>query len=140
LTLVLAAPAAPAWAVERPFTLREEGTTDFSTYPFVARATGTATHVGNYTKVAYLSGTPDPDDPTILWVDGQEVLTAADGDQLYIQFEGARLDLTTGRASGVQYFVGGTGRFANATGTVEFEVVQDPSGPFSGTTEGVIDY
>src|ERR1043166_4003294 len=86
VVLVALAPP-PAWTEERPFRLEEEGTTDFSTYPFVASATGTAIHIGKFTKIAYLSGTPDPEDPTILWVDGQEVLTAANGDELYIEFE-----------------------------------------------------
>src|SRR5205823_3996727 len=77
----------PAWSEERPFRLVEKGTTDFSTYPFVAYATDEATHVGKFTKIAYLSGTPDPDNPTILWVDGQEVLTAANGDKIFIEFQ-----------------------------------------------------
>jgi len=137
---VVALAATMAQATERPFGYVEEGMTDFSTYPFVAYSEGVARHVGEFTKVAYLTGTPDPYDPTILYVSGTDVMTAPNGDELYVAFEGAVLDLTTNVAYGTQYVVGGTGRFADATGALDFVVYQDPTGPFHGIAVGTIDY
>jgi hypothetical protein len=65
---------------------------------------------------------------------------AANGDELYVEFEDAELDTGTGIATGVFLFVGGTGRFKTASGSADFVVIQDPSGPFELTTTGVIDF
>ena len=50
---------------------------------------------------------------------GWMVFTAADGDQLRLDFEGQFISPTT--AVGTYEFTGGTGRFRDATGTADFE-------------------
>jgi hypothetical protein len=52
------------------------------------------------------------------------------------------LDTTTGIGIGVFIFVGGTGRFEDASGSAEFVVMQDLSAPFpfEVTAIGSIDF
>ena len=78
----------------------------------VVESTGTATHLGKYTRTEYI------------FIDGFDisgtiVFTGANDDQLWVTFEGAFTSPTT--AEGTYTFVGGTGQFAGATGTADFE-------------------
>jgi hypothetical protein len=75
-------------------------------------ATGQATHLGRFTRVG--SGDIHPDGTsefTLVW-------TAANGDQLISDVEVASLSATT--ITGTYTFMGGTGRFANASGAADF--------------------
>lgn len=75
-------------------------------------ATGQATHLGQFTReenvVLYADGTAE----------GTLVFIAANGDRLYADVEGGFISPTT--LIGSYTFTGGTGRFATATGTVDF--------------------
>jgi hypothetical protein len=127
----------PALAGERPFRLNVSGTVTNG----VVSATGHATHLGLFTETGELSLVPDPNNPNLLLVSGRVTLTAANGDQLDVLIEDAVLDATTGQAAGTVRFIGGTGRFANATGTGDLVVDQNLlTGAFEGTAVGRIDY
>jgi hypothetical protein len=85
-----------------------------------------------------LSFTPTSD-PTLIQADGSGAFTAANGDKLFYEIHGV-LDTTTGIATGVFLFVGGTGRFEGASGSADLVVQQDPSGSFEVTAVGTIDF
>jgi hypothetical protein len=87
---------------------------------------GHATHLGNFTFVSpHLSGLLD------FSIDGIQIITAASGDELHTTLSGnlhPEVDETghvflVGSVDGV--ITGGTGRFANATGTFTFSLVFD---------------
>jgi hypothetical protein len=127
----------PAQAGERPFRLNATGTVTNG----VISATGHATHLGLFSETGELSFVPDPNNPTLLLVTGRVAFTAANGDQLDALIEDAVLDVTTGQAAGVYRFIGGTGRFANASGTGDLVVDQNLiTGTFEGTAVGRVDY
>ena len=79
----------------------------------IAESTGTATHLGKYTRTetVFIDGAE---------VSGTIVFTAANGDELWADFTGAFTSPTT--AEGTYTFTGGTGRFEDATGTASFQV------------------
>ncbi len=79
----------------------------------IVESTGTATHLGKFrrTEYVFVDG---------LNISGLKVFTAANGDQLLATFAGEFTSPTT--AEGTYTFVGGTGRFEDATGTAGFEV------------------
>src|SRR5262245_8754457 len=109
---VVVALAAPALAAERPHT--SHGTAQFvNANDFVG--TGTATHLGKYKETGDAEFSPT-DDPTVMEVVAHPTYTAANGDKLYAVIT-ADLDLLTGVIEGIVTYTGGTGRFANATGT-----------------------
>ncbi len=99
-------------------------------------ATGTATYLGAFTHYGtlVLVPTPDPnDDPALYSVTGlHTVYEAANHDQLYANFDGT-LNVLTGVGSGTDTWVGGTGRFAHASGSeyVEFQLLPDGSVTFT---------
>jgi len=127
--------ATRASAEERPHYLR--GAAQFvSPTDFVG--SGHATHLGKYTEVGSASFSPTAD-PTVLRVDARVVLTAADGDQLYETITG-RLDLQTGAITATVTYVGGTGRFGDATGSATLSGQFLPDGTISVSVEGTIDY
>jgi polyvinyl alcohol dehydrogenase (cytochrome) len=80
-------------------------------------ATGNATHLGAFTHYGTLVMTPT-DDPAIIRISGRTTYEAANGDRLYAVLDGT-LNLETGVATGTDTWDGGTGRFANASGTVD---------------------
>lgn len=92
--------------------------------------TGTATHLGRFTGAGFVDLTTGT---------GQNLLTAANGDQLFIDIVEAVVDESAGTISVRTVFTGGTGRFQNATGgfsgsgTIDFE-----AGVFRGRGEGTI--
>lgn len=127
----------PAQAGERPFRLNVAGTVTNG----VVSASGQATHLGLFTETGELSFVPDPNNPTLLLVTGRVTFTAANGDQLEALIEDAVLDVTTGQAAGAFRIIGGTGRFANASGTGDLVIDQNLfTGTFEGTAVGRIDY
>jgi hypothetical protein len=133
VALLLAATAAPAEA--RP--LRGRGTGQFvSPNEFVN--VGEGTHLGRFHEVgtAEFGATADP---TVLSIEGSSVLTGANGDQLYTSFSG-EFDLLTGAVSVTITYVGGSGRFADASGTAELSAQLVDDGSFHVVVEGTLDF
>lgn len=79
------------------------------------RATGQATHLGNYTRCEQIFVGADGS------ISGQISFKAANGDILRANVTGQFVSLTT--AVGEYQFVGGTGRFASASGVASFQAV-----------------
>src|SRR5215210_6042561 len=126
-----------AQAAERPFSLTGAGTVTTSG---VVSASGHATHLGLFTEAGQVNFVPDPNDPTRVLATGTATFTAANGDDLELLIDGS-LDLTTGIATGVFTFVGGTGRFDDASGTGNFVIEQNlVTGAFEVTAVGTINY
>jgi hypothetical protein len=96
-----------------------------------AAATGHSTQLGDYNRVESILVGPDGS------FTGDVTFTAANGDQLNGKIAGAFTSAAT--AAGSYSFIGGTGRFANATGTAYFVVsLMDPvhfSVAFNGSLE-----
>ncbi len=73
---------------------------------------------------------------------GSVTITAANGDQLTLNYEGL-LNAATGEGLGVVTFTGGTGRFANATGGGTYYAIIDlslPNQPMTLSVDGRINY
>jgi hypothetical protein len=92
---------------------------------------GQATHLGEYTRTEQL--TLDPSTGTFT---GSIVFTSADGSELYCDLTGGFTGLNT--ASGTYYFTGGTGRFAEASGEADFNIVQSDPLNFNVIFEGAV--
>jgi hypothetical protein len=85
-----------------------------------AVAEGNATHLGKFTREENLLLNPDTGAFT-----GDVIFTAADGSQLTALLTGSFTSETT--ALGSYTFTGGTGRFADTTGSADFSaVLSDP--------------
>ena len=128
---MLALPAR-APAEERAYLLR--GTAQFLPESTDFVGAGYATHLGRYTEIgsATFSGTH---------VEAWAIFTAAPGeeDQLFETISG-ELDPATGVITATVTFVGGTGRFAGATGSADLVGQLLPGGRISVTVKGTIDY
>lgn len=134
----------PASAVERPFALNGTGVVTLVTdgsgnlIGAIPTGSGTATHLGQWTVAGNVHYTPDSNG--VLRSSGEATLTAANGDKLQFQIDGI-LDPVAGVDQGVFRFIGGTGRFEGASGTVNFIVSINPvTGGFDLTAVGKIDY
>jgi hypothetical protein len=101
-------------------------------------ASGTASYLGKWTNSGTIEFVPGPE-PDTLAASGEVTFTAADGDTLEATFEGV-LDLTTGIGLAVFIFDGGTGRFANASGTADAVIQQNPDGSFKFRMQGGLDF
>lgn len=124
-----------ASAQSRPFVA--QGTAQFTTAnDFVG--IGHATHLGVYTEIGNVSFTPSQT-PGVLDVDGWAHYTASNGDQLYAWVYGT-LDTTTGQVLATVTYVGGTGRFTNATGWSHLDGQMLGGGAISVAVGGRIDY
>lgn len=99
---------------------------------------GHATHLGVYEEVGSAVFSPTSD-PTVLQVDASSTYTAANGDNLRAVFTG-QLNGLTGAITATVTYVGGTGRFANATGTATLSGQIQPDGSLSVTVKGTIDF
>jgi hypothetical protein len=137
LLLLLGTAASPA-AASRPFKGHAEGmVTGVTLTGFILEYTGQATHLGQFTRTEEVSLNPDTGA-----FEGTIVFTAANGDQLWVEFTGQFTSATT--AEGIYTIVGGTGRFTDATGTANFEAstALSPEGALLAavTFEGTIDY
>jgi hypothetical protein len=127
----------PAQAAEHPFSLTGAGTVSPSG---VVSASGHASHLGLFTEAGQVNFVPDPNDPTRVLATGTATFTAANGDDLELLLDGS-LDLTTGEATGLFTFVGGTGRFEGASGTGNFVIQQNlVTGAFEVTAVGTINF
>jgi hypothetical protein len=131
----LVAAIGPARAESRPHVLKGSGQFVSAT-DFVSE--GQATHLGNFTEVGSVefSGT---DDPTILHIEGWAIHTAANGDQVYELISG-EVNGLTGAGTATTKFIGGTGRFADATGGATISVQLLGGGAYEFSGEGAIDY
>ena len=99
---------------------------------------GHATHLGRYTEVGHVSFKPSGT-PGLLTVTGDIVYTAANGDELHATVFG-KLDPATGAINARLTYVGGTGRFDDATGSSVLVGQLDPSGAISVAVVGTIEY
>jgi hypothetical protein len=140
-------------AIERPFALNGKGVATFTLgeggIPISADVTSTsnATHLGLCTTVGKVNYTPanDPEQPGRLLSSGSGTITAANGDTVLIEFTGVLDPPEPGSTTGIDKptfrFVGGTGRFASASGSAESVVVVNlATGAFEITMVGNIDY
>ena len=125
----------PAQAVQRPYVSR--GTAHFvSPNDFVGA--GNATHLGAYNEVGTVQFSPTAD-PTVLQLNASSTYTAANGDKLYALFTG-HLNGLTGVITATVTYVGGTGRFTNASGTATLSAQLLPGGSLEVAIKGTIDY
>jgi hypothetical protein len=137
LLVAVAALALPdqASAQERPHF--SSGTAQFvSPNDFVG--TGNATHLGLYSEVGYVTFSP-ADHPNIVQIDGWSIYTAANGDELHAVVSG-QLDGKTGAITATVTYVGGTGRFADATGSASLAGQLRPGGIVSVAVAGTVEY
>lgn len=172
LALVFAAPAAATQAQPVPFAMHIVGVDQplnmSSGFPFVrdlfggrcsipsdwvvaVKSGGTATHLGRVavenshcTQIDIFT-TPNPG----TFQDGRMVITAADGDQLWIAYSGSFV-FTPGATPDVgvsdiaistMTVRGGTGRFEGATGSLTGHIIDNfPAGPSTGDFHGTIVY
>jgi hypothetical protein len=140
-------------AVDRPFALNGKGVATFTVneagIPVRGDVTSTsnATHLGLCTTVGVVNYTPanDPEHPGRLLSSGSGKITAANGDTVLIEFSGVLDPPPPGSATAIDkpvfHFVGGTGRFINASGKADAVVIVNlATGAFEITMVGNIDY
>ena len=150
LTASLLLATVSVMANERPFALNAKGIATFVTdgagNPVSANvsSSGTATHLGLTTTVGTITFSPDPDNPGRLLTNGTGTMTAANGDTVQLELNGA-LEPAPGSPTAtdkfVIRFVGGTGRFAGAHGNgTGIVVVNLLTGAFEITMVGDIDF
>jgi hypothetical protein len=143
----------PVLAVDRPFALNGKGVATFTVneagIPVRGDVTSTsnATHLGLCTTVGVVNYVPanDPEHPGRLLSSGSGTITAANGDTVLIEFSGVLDPPAPGSATAIDkpvfLFVGGTGRFANATGKADAVVIVNlATGAFEITMVGNLDY
>jgi len=100
---------------------------------------GNVTHLGLAHQQGTMTLEPPIDVQQVMFPGhGTVTLTAANGDELTFHFEGV-LDVNTGVGDGRFEFVGGTGRFAGATGGGTFHAVIDLSYPVAQPMTVVLD-
>jgi hypothetical protein len=145
LCLVLAlAVASPARAGDpRPFHGRCIATWDnilgaFTPIGANFVGSGPVTHMGYTVQQGDLFFDGPPDLTGFAHGMGSVTLTAANGDELTFDYVGV-LDANTGAGDGTFTFVGGTGRFAGATGEGTFHAVIDLSYPVAQPMTVVLD-
>jgi len=122
-------------AEDRPFFLK--GTAQFLPGSTNFVGSGHATHLGNYTEVGHADITGD--DPTALQVTGWAILTAANGDELWVVIDG-QFNFLTGTITAEDSYVGGTGRFADATGSGSLVAQFQPDGTIAVAVDGTLDF
>jgi hypothetical protein len=136
-------------AIERPFALNAKGVATFSTdgagNPISAHvsSSGTASHLGLVTNVGTINFSPDPANPGRILTSGSGTMTAANGDTVQLELNGALepSDGATVTDKFVIRFVGGTGRFAGAHGDGKgIVVVNLLTGAFEITMVGDINF
>ena len=141
-TVSLAIASASAVAAQTPFKGTVEAVETGTVAPpfrsIIREGTGTATYLGRYTEhitmvinLVFMSST------------GAATFTAANGDTLTATVAGqaTRTSPTTLSIVEVYTVTGGTGRFADATGSFTLKsTVDQPTGVSSGTFSGAIDH
>jgi hypothetical protein len=145
VTISLLLTILPAQAAERPFAWDGGGTATFVTDPAGnlsanVTASGTATYLGLWTAAGTVHFTPDPINQGRFLSSAALTFIAANGDKLQVVFNGD-MDPAAGMDMGVIQFVGGTGRFAGASGSGQFVVQLNPStGAFQTTAVAKINF
>ena len=136
----------PLQAAERPFEFSGSGTATFVTdaagnvIGANITASGTATYLGLWTAAGTVHFAPDPNNPGRLLSSANMAFVASNGDRLQITLNG-NLDPAAGADMGVLRFVGGTGRFATASGLGQFVVELNPAtGAFRTTAVATINF
>jgi len=141
LTTVFAGPQ----GAEKPFkgTIQTLETVESVVFPIefnTSIGTGNATHLGRFAW--RLDVQINITDPLATTATGTGVLTAADGDSLFTEFTASAINTETPNVifiTEIHTITGGTGRFADATGTFTREALSDLALGFSfGTFEGSI--
>ena len=143
LAVSLAGIVSSAVAAETPFkgtvNAVEAGTTVFPIRSITREGDGTATYLGKYTE--HITGQINLETRHLT---GAATFTAANGDTLTATVDGqATPTATPGVLSVVEVYTitGGTGRFADATGTFTLHsTVTQATGVSSGTFSGAIDH
>lgn len=103
-----------------------------------ASASGQATHLGAFTL--HDTSTVVAAEGAIRYIEGEAHLEAANGDLLCASFTGT-VDLATFTATVTFEWTGGTGRFADATGTTVWQVTLNPADlSYTAVADGVINY
>ena len=97
-----------------------------------ADATGTATHLGNFTRHEQITLGAGGS------ISGKITFVAANGDKLKASVSG-QLNPATGDATGTYTFTGGCGRFSDATGSAAF-TAHTNFVTMSASFDGTIDY
>jgi hypothetical protein len=140
--MVSLAIAAVSVAAKTPFkgtaSAVETGTVAFPIRSIVREGTGTATYLGTYTSHAAMQ-------INVLTMHGTGLatFTAANGDTLSTSVDGQATRTGPTQLSTIEHYTitGGTGRFANTTGTFTLEnTVEQTTGISSGTLNGTIDH
>ena len=99
---------------------------------------GIATHLGCYDEAGHVVFSPT-DDPTVLHLEASAIYTAANGDHLYAEFTG-ELNGLTGAITATVTYVGGTGRFTNASGTASLVAQILADGSLEVVVRGTIEF
>ena len=140
--VLLGTVAVSAVAAETPFkgtvNAVETGTVQFPIRHATREGTGTATYLGRYTVHVTLQVSV-----LTLAATGTATFTAANGDTLSASVVGqaTRIGPTVLSIVEVYTITGGTGRFADATGSFTLEsTVEQTTGVSSGTFSGAIDH
>ena len=141
-TVALTIVSASAVAAETPFKGKvsavETGTTIFPFRSITREGTGNATYLGNFTEQVTVVI-----DVRILHAIGSATFTAANGDTLSANVDGQATRTGPATLSIVENYTitGGTGRFADATGSFTLHSnVDQVTGVSSGTFSGAIDH
>jgi hypothetical protein len=142
LLAVVPAPDSAAAQVQVPFYIGIAGTAGF-TGPGTGAydGTGSGTHLGNSKVHGDIQVTVAPNGCGGFTAQHSDTITAANGDQLYLQIIEDACPVATGsfHCTGTYSVTGGTGRFANATGNGVFDGLVDfTQGRFQATYSGQI--
>jgi len=131
--------------VDHPFAFRGAGIATFITdgagNPTGATITlaGTATNLSLWTGVGELQFAPA--NPPLISATGQAIFTTDSGDQLSVVLRDGVLDPATALSTGSMQFIGGTGRYTNASGSANYVVTQNlVTGAFETTMVGTLRY
>ena len=128
------APRRPARGVARPFKGSAQGyiTAQIPPNGLFLEMSGQATDLGQFTREEYAYLGPDGS------VVGTITFTAANGDELWVEIDGAFTSATD--VEGLYIIIGGTGRFQNATGQAAFHAFTPDFVYAEVTFEGTVSY
>lgn len=103
-----------------------------------ATGSGHASHMGAFTVLGlnYFS----PPEQGMVVIDGTGIFTAANGDQVFVSFDGSVIDLATGAGTGTYVVTGGTGRFTGAVGSAGFSSSSLAPNGFAVVGDGTLCY
>jgi hypothetical protein len=134
---VLVLSVAALEAKERPHSFR--GTGQFAANQIDFTSSGNATHLGKFTEAGGITGIQPGSGPGIFLVTASSTFTAANGDELKELILG-ELNFVTGVGTATVIYVGGKGRFEDATGSATLHLQLGPGGAFTFQGEGGIDF